>query len=102
MKKTNVRLLFLCALGGLSLIGGRSLGAEDPLLAVTNQDWGDPDTMDRQAVIERTMRPYAGESHRGVDVSSMTNKILCGYQGWLQLGRRIRAGMEALVQRRDL
>jgi hypothetical protein len=56
--------------------------AADPLLAVTNQDWGDPDTMDRQAVIERTMRPYTGETYRGVDRTTLTNKIMCGYQGW--------------------
>jgi len=36
----------------------------------------------RQEVIERTMCPYDGNSVRGVDVSTMTGKVLCGYQGW--------------------
>ncbi|HSV74167.1 MAG TPA: glycoside hydrolase family 71/99-like protein [Chthonomonadales bacterium] len=36
----------------------------------------------REAVIEETMRPYAGPSVRGVDRSTMTGKVLSGYQGW--------------------
>ena len=36
----------------------------------------------REEVIARTMRPYQGRSVRGVDVTTMTGKVLCGYQGW--------------------
>ena len=49
---------------------------------VAADDWGDPNTMDRQAVIERTMRPFTGVSNRGVDTRTLTGKVMSGYQGW--------------------
>ncbi len=37
---------------------------------------------DRASVIAATMHPYTGPSEKGVDCSTMTGKILAGYQGW--------------------
>lgn len=42
---------------------------------------GDEFTLDRGQVIDR-LRPYPGESVKGVACDSMTGKVLCGYQGW--------------------
>jgi hypothetical protein len=53
-----------------------------PRIADVPHDWGDPNSMNRQQVVERTMLPFTGVSHRGVVASTMTGKVLCGYQGW--------------------
>lgn len=72
-----------------SVLAARSSLADDkspvvspvPVSAAV-EDWGDPNTMDRQAVIERTMRPFAGVSNSGVDTKTLTGKVMSGYQGW--------------------
>ena len=35
-----------------------------------------------EAVRAETLKPYAGRSVRGVDVTTMNQKVMCGYQGW--------------------
>src|SRR5690349_6202018 len=41
-----------------------------------------PAPLTREGVVAETMKPYAGESAKGVDVSTMHHKVMCGYQGW--------------------
>lgn len=44
--------------------------------------WGDPEPRSRDEVIERTMRPFTGASHPGVNPRTLTGKVMSGYQGW--------------------
>jgi hypothetical protein len=36
----------------------------------------------REDVLAETLRPYGGQVVKGVDTSTLTNKIMVGYQGW--------------------
>ena len=36
----------------------------------------------REEVLAETLRPYGGPVVKGVDTSTLTNKIMVGYQGW--------------------
>ena len=36
----------------------------------------------RESVLAETLKPYTGASVRGVDTNTLSNKVMCGYQGW--------------------
>jgi hypothetical protein len=42
-------------------------------------------SLTREEVQSETLRPYGGPAVNGVDTSTLSNKVMCGYQGWFNV-----------------
>ena len=52
------------------------------LLFCHDSSAADKPSAEFEAALAATLKPYEGKSVHGVDATTLTNKVLCGYQGW--------------------
>ncbi len=66
----------------MNLFAPRSWAGLLIVLAIAGSPRSRAATLTREAVLAETLRPYAGPSLAGVDTTTLSNKVMCGYQGW--------------------
>src|SRR5690349_15418702 len=54
-----------------------------PLLIFAMSVSGAP--LSREEALAETLQPYTGPTVKGVDTSTLSNNVMCGYQGWLNV-----------------